>query len=465
MRLSLLLALFILGVSVPVLAQDNKIYSLEDCIEYALENNEQLSIAGYDRDISDAQVGEVRAQGLPQINGFANYTNNLEVQTSFITDFISPAIYGVLLEENLLPDGTQIPEPQTFPAQFGTDNIGQVGLSATQLIFNGSYFVGLQAARTVRELSRRQEERTQIDVISNVSRAYYLVLVTRENLELLGANFSRLDTLLYETTLLYENGFAEKIDINRIQIQRNNVKTQLQNTADMLITSVSILKFQMGMPLDEQLRLSGDLKQFSFEPIVTSQVEFTPVDRIEYKILKTNEKLTQLNIKNYRSQYLPTLNANFDLGYTAGTASTGDMFNFDGDTWFKYNSWGLALNIPIFDGMYKRYKNQQNKIQLSQIQLGLRQTTNNIKQEVQTSNIQYNNAIRNMDTQEENMDLAREVYEVSVVKYEEGLGSNLEVIEADTSLKEAQTNYYNALYDAIIAKIDLLKALGRLHKS
>jgi len=458
-----ILSFIILFPSFFLFGQEPLEYTLDECIEYALENNEQLKIASLENQISEAKVGETLSIGLPQVTASAGVTNNIEIQRAFIEDFISPAVYGVLIENGLLPPETPIPEPQTFAAAFAAKNTGQLGLNASQLIFDGSYFVGLEAARKLKEQTKEQEVKTRIDVIEAVAKAYYLVLVTSENLELLGSNYSRLDSLLNDTQQLYESGFAEKIDVNRIQIQFNNVETDLKNRTESLITAISLLKFQMGMPISQPLKLEDELSELEFDPIDLTALDFNPNERIEYKILQTQEELQNINVRYFKAQYVPNLYLNFGAGWVAGQQDLGDLMTFNDETWFNYANIGLTLNIPIFDGLYKRYKNQQNRLTIQQIQQSKKQTQNSISREVQTLMINYDNAVRNMEIQEENMGLAEEVFDVTRLKFQEGLGTNLEVVEADNALKEAQNRYYLALYDAIIAKIDLRKALGRIN--
>lgn len=445
-------------------AQEEARFSLEDCINYALENNENLQIAKLENDIAVTQINETLARGLPQVDGTVGITKNFRIQTSFIQDFISPAVYGVLVDESLLPDGAGPGELQTFPAAFGTNYTGQAGITARQLLFDGSYFVGLKAARTVKLLSQRQENQTKVEIVETVSKAYYLVLITKENLEFLGRNFSTIDTLLNETNAMYENGFAEKIDVSRIKIQHNNLRTSLKNNTELLITSMNILKMQMGMPVETPLTLSGDLSSVSLTPIEVNR-EGALEQRPEYAVLQTNKDLLALNVKNYQSQYVPNLYANYNLGWTAGTNSFSDLSNFDSQTWFRYSNLGVSLSIPIFDGLSKRSLIQRNKIQMNQIDQNISQLRNNVNREILESEINVNNSIRTVETESENVTLAEEVYNVSKIKYQEGLGSNLEVVQANTEFKEAQTNYLNALYEAATAQIELKKALGILYKN
>ncbi len=460
----ILLLLLIATTLLRAEAQEEARFSLEDCINYALENNENLQIAKLENDIAVTQINETLARGLPQVDGNVGINRNFRVQTSFIEDFISPSVYGVLVDENLLPDGAGPGELQTVPAAFGTNYTGQAGITARQLLFDGSYFVGLKAARTVKLLSQRQENQSKVEVVEAVSKAYYLVLITRENLEFLGRNFSTVDTLLNETNAMYENGFAEKIDVSRIKIQHNNLKTSLKNNTELLITTMNILKMQMGMPVEAPLVLSGDLSSVSLTPIEVTR-EGALEQRPEYAVLQTNKDLLALNVKNYQSQYVPNLYANYNFGWTSGTNTFGDLTNFDNQTWFRYSALGVSLSIPIFDGLSKRSLIQRNRIQMLQIDQNISQLRNNVNREILESEINVNNSIRTVEAESENVTLAEEVYNVSKIKYQEGLGSNLEVVQANTEFKEAQTNYLNALYEAATAQIELKKALGILYKN
>ncbi|MBC6409572.1 MAG: TolC family protein [Ekhidna sp.] len=441
-------------------AQESIGMSLDDCIKYAIEHNEQLEIARLENDISETQIKETLAGGFPEIDGSIEGTRNFSIQVTPIPDFISPSVYQVLVDENLVNDEQR--EFGTFPAAFGTDWNGKAGLSVSQLIFDGSFFVGLQAARTVKELSKKKEIQEKVDVIENVSKAYYLVLVSVKNLEFVARNFATVDTLYNETSALYENGFAEKIDVSRLKIQHNNLKVSLKNNTELLITSYNLLKFQMGMPLSERITLTDELTDELISSVQTDQ-EGDYTIRPEYGVLQTNKNLIALNIKNFRSQYIPNLYADYKFGWNSGTDTFAELTDFN-DQWFKYSNLGLTLSIPIFDGFAKRANIQRNKIQMDQIQLNIDQFENNANREVIEARIKLENAKRSIEAQKENVALAQEVYNVTRIKYQEGVGSNFEVVETNTDLKESQTNYLNAVYEGITSQIELKKALGILNK-
>lgn len=460
----LFILFFITSVFWGVFGQEVLSLSLDECIDYALDNNEQLTIAKLENDVAKTQIDETLARGLPQINGNIGITRNFNVQVNPIPDFISPSVYGVLINENLINEGDRPAEFGIVPAAFGTDYAGQAGINASQLIFDGSFFVGLQAARTVKELSRVQQKQTEVEVVQSVSMTYYSVLIAQENLEFLGANFATIDTLLNETQAMYENGFVEKIDVSRLRIQHNNLKTELKNSTDLLINSVNLLKFQMGMPVSQRIKLKDDLSNVE-EIIRTDDGVEIYLNRPEYDVYQANLLLTDLNVKNFKSQYLPNLYASFNYGWNSGSSTFGDLMNINDETWFNYSNLGVSMAIPIFDGLTKRANIQRNKVQRKQIEEGLEQFKNNVNREVQESEIKLQNAKRNLESQEENVTLAEEVYDVTKIKYQEGVGANLDVVQANTSFKEAKTNYLNALFDVITSQIELKKALGILYNN
>ncbi|MEQ8926282.1 MAG: TolC family protein [Fulvivirga sp.] len=437
--------------------------SLQECIDYALANNATIKNAKLDREIADRQVKQTIADGLPQINGNIDLAYNFNIQTTPIPDFISPSVYGVLFQESVIPQ-RDLGDPQVFPAQFGTKYSGSATLSLEQMIFNGSYFVGLQAARTFTELSRKDHIKSEIDIVEAVTKAYYSVMVTQERQELVNKNYYRLDSLLKETSALYDNGFAEKIDVNRVKVQFNNIKVEFDNFQRTLDLTKAILKFQMGMPQDQPVNVPMKLKDVQFDLITEDEFsDFNYGNRIEYSQLQTNKDLVELDAKNTRVQYLPSIDLYGRIGATSGAQATSDLFNFN-DNWFELGVVGVRMNLPIFDGFRKHNIIQQKKIQAEQIDNSFVQLKNSIDLEIKQSSINYDRSVDNMVLQKENMELAEEVYNVSKIKYQEGVGSSIEVTNADADYKEAQTNYYDALYSALIAKVELEKAYGQLNK-
>ena len=435
--------------------------TLAEAIEYAQKNNQQIQSAHLEFEKSKAKVSEYLADGYPQVNGSADLGYNYKIPTTFIPDFISPSIYGVLFEEGVIPS-RPLPDPEVFPAQFGTKYSGRAIIDLSQMVFDGSFFVGLKASRTFTELSRKDHIKTTIDVVAAVKKAYYMVLVNGERLELLEKNYNRLDTLLYETSIMEQNGFAEKIDVSRIQVQFNNLKVAKSNATVGLKLSKDLLKFQMGMPMNEELELTDNLETIQYKALEEDFSEgFKYENRIEYSTLQTNFDLTGIDIKYTKVQYMPRIDLYANIGASYGTSSFNNMFAF-GDSWFGLGTVGLRLNVPIFDGFKKRSIIQQKQFQQKQVEQSMELVKNKIDFEKLQSEANLSTSIENLRAQRENMALAEDVYRITKIKYEEGVGSNIEVLDADASYKEAQTNYYAALYDALIASVDVETAYGKL---
>ena len=443
----ILVLIFAIGASESVRGQALEM-DLEQCLEYAYEHNQTLLNAQLEIEQQNAFVGETISEGLPQINA------NLELQKNIVllTQFLPPEFDF----ENEFPDDEPV------PAQFGTDYIGNASVGLTQLIFKGSYFVGLKAARTYKELSTKDHIKTKIDVSETVTKAYYNVLVTKELLKQLEANYNRLDTLLRETTLMYENGFAEKIDVNRVTVEKNNLETSLKNQKRLYVISYQLLKFQMGMPLDQEIAVKETIADLEIDYMRQLDVQASYSRRIEFSRLQTQQRLQELNMKNFQVQYLPEISFFGNFGWNAGTFQFDRLMRFNGNNWFNFQNFGVRATIPIFDGLYKSYKVQQTRIELEQINNNITMMKNNIDLEVQNTRTSLMNSIDNARNQEANMGLAEEVYNTTKIKYQNGVGSNLELIEADNAYVTAQANYYTALYDAFVALVDYQKALGIL---
>ncbi len=425
--------------------------SLQECIDYALKNNTMAKNAALENRISKARVGEILADGLPQINGSAEIMYNYLIPTQFIP-----------VDENF-PFGDVPPGADVIPLRFSVDYLANASVTLEQMVFDGSYFVGLKAARTYTDLARKDQIKTEIDVIENVTKAYYSVLINMERKELVETNYRRLDSLLIETQAMYENGFAEKIDVNRIKVEFNNIMVDKKRVEQGYAVSYVLLKYQMGMPVQEVVVLTDQLRDIELELLDYEKETFSYDQRIEYSQLMTNYDLAKLDVKNFEVMYIPKLSVFGNIGANTGAIEFADLFNF-GDRWFGLGGVGVRLNVPIFDGLRKSRQIQQRKIQVEQIENAFDEMRNRIEMEIIQSKADLESNLMSLELQKENMELAAEVYNITKIKYQEGVGSNLEVVDADSAYKTAQNNYYNALFDVLITRVDIDKAYGRLKK-
>ncbi|MFT6867229.1 MAG: outer membrane protein [Cyclobacteriaceae bacterium] len=448
---------------------DDAVFDMQQCIDYAVEHSTDMKNAILDEQSADSKVRETIGIGLPQVNGSVSVQKSPTLQR-FYGQYSPNSTIGPTADQALQAG---INDGDVFAAEnfFQLKGAGDANLSINQLIFNGSYIVGLQASNTYKELSIKQKIKTKGDVTSDVAKSYFNVLINQDRLRLFEANLARLDTLYHNTVEMQKSGFAEQIDVDRLKVSLNNLKSEQENVKNLNILSMRLLKFQMNYPLDQQLKLSGSIEDVLSMSIGEIREDVAYMDRPDYQVLMTNRKLQELNIKNKYAEALPSIGAFATLGYSTQSPTFTGLFstesNFSAvsgigpDQWYKYSTVGLRLSWNLFSGMQRSFQIQQEKIELEKLENNIDQFEYAINMEVKEAALTLENALQKFEVQKENTELAERIFRITQLKYEEGVGSNFEVVEADSALKEAQTNYYNSLFEAIIAKIDLNMALGR----
>ena len=416
--------------------------SLKQAIDYALSHQSAILNAGIDEEIAKNTVRQTVGIGLPQVSTNFNFQDYLKVPTSLLPG----EVFG--------QPGTQI------PVQFGVKYNSSVGIELNQMIFDGSYIVGLQASKTYKELSVRNSTRTRIETVVAVTKAYYSALVSAEQLGLVDANLSQLSKSLNDTEALFKNGFAEKIDVDRLQVLKNNLETERENVTRLLVVNVDLLKFQMGMPITASLELTDKIGDVRSESVQLSTADTTVYKRrIEYSLLETQRKLDELDFKRYKSQFLPTLKGFASANKSFQSNDFSDLYSRN----FPTSVIGLTFSWNLINGGQRIYQMRNAKLAIRKTDNNIFNLKNGIAQEVSTTQKMYVNSLRSVENQERNLGLAREILRVTRIKYEQGVGSSLEVTTAETSLKEAQNNYINALYDLLINKVNLEKATGQIN--
>jgi len=460
LRKSIFIFLVLPGLLALELSAQVRTFSANEAIQFALENSQLVRNAKLDTDIAAAKVQETIGIGLPQISGSASVLHYPQIQKFVLENTPGTPFF-------ISPDAFKGAPAINAPIAFGLalENSLTGNIQASQLLFNGNYLVGLKASKTYQELSAKQLKQARTSIAEQVSKTYYSILVNNEKARLLDLNLSRLDSTCREIRVLFKNGFAEQIDVNRLEVALNNLKSEKQKTIRLLQLARYGLKLQMGMPVGDSLVLTGKLDEVNPDSLQAfgGTVEYSR--RIEYSTLQTQKALTALDLKNVQAGYYPTLVAIANLGVNSAASKFSNLSNFNEK--FRYapfSFFGLNLSVPVFDGLQKKYKAEQSRINMMKISNGMKQLENVIDFEVKQANINLANAFESYAIQKRNLKLAEEVVRVSKVKYRQGVGSNLEVTNAESSLKESQTNYYTALYDFIIAKIDLDKAQGQLLK-
>ena len=293
-------------------------FSLREAVDYAVKNHFNIRNAQLDILNAEARVNEIKGIGLPQINGNFGYTNNFIIQRIFI-----PA-------RTFDPTA---PEGSVIAAQFGVKNAGQAGIGLSQILFDGSYLLGLKAADVYKELSKKALVQTKQQSAENVTKAYYSILVNEERLKLLNLNIGRLDSLLHDTKAMNVQGFVEKIDVQRLEVQRSNLNIETQNVERLQELSYYLLKFQMGKKVNDIVILTDKLSNINVNELMPeNEVDLKYTNRIEYSILQTQDRLAQLDLRNQKSAYLPKVTLTSNFNYSTGRPQFFDLFT---QPWFN----------------------------------------------------------------------------------------------------------------------------------
>jgi outer membrane protein len=416
-------------------------YTLEEAIAYALENNIQVKNARFDEYIAAAQVKEVVATGLPQVSGSGELQYFIELPTTILPPEFNPG------------------SNEALEAKFGFPWQSTFGLSVSQLVFDGTFFLGVQAAKTFKELSAKSAAQTREETALAVSQAYVQALIAQEQADLIQANLDRVRRLYEETKALNEAGFAEEIDVDRLQINLNNLELEQQRISRYIVLSKDMLKFQMGMSIEQDIALSEQVEDLAAKPTETQALqEVDPSQRIEYSLLRTQQEIENYNLRRIRAGYYPSLYAFGNYQFNAQR----NEFNFfdSNESWFPISVVGLNLSVPIFDGLRKHRQMEQSRLELKKIENQFEQLENSISLEVKSANNDLLNAYNNLESLTKNRELAQKVYRTARIKYKEGVGSSLELNEAENDLKQAESNYLSGLYEYLSARLELQKAKG-----
>lgn len=441
-----LLALYVASLSpIALKAQDSQGLTLDMAIEQALQEN--IEIKNAKLEIVDAEylIVERRAWGLPQISANVNFQQYFQVPKQPLPEPF------VLLIQSLNP-GQEVNREASF---FLKNNFSPT-VSAETVLFDGTYFTGLQAARAYKKYAMREFETKIKQVTESVTDAYLPVVLLQENIQLLEKNIESLQKIVEETQALFENGFVEKLDVDRQLLSLANLEVEYDNLKHQYEGALNGLKLTIGIPQSTSLGIESELEDLMLSDIEQWQSEKPIVEvRPEFQLAQTGIELNEMNVKNFRAGYLPSIRlfGSYSQNYQ------GD--NFKDGFWAPTGVFGFRVNIPIFDGLDKKAKIGRAKIDLEQAQNQMYQLKNLIHVEVETGKEALIGAQKRYDNQLSNLELAERIYETTLIKYKEGVGSSLEIIQAEQSLYDTQRNYLNALYDYVKAGLDLKYALGK----
>ena len=422
-----------------VFAQTNpESISLEEAILFGEQNNRNIQNASFEIQKSYKDKWSTYAEGLPQISARANYQNFLELPTSLIPAQFFGGIDGEFAE-----------------VQFGTPQTMDAGITVKQLIFDGSYIVGLAASKIFLKISENIFEKTLLEVRKNIVTTYSSVLLTRENIIFLEKNIKSLKSNLNELHQLFRNGFEEEESVEQLRLTLSGVETQLRYAKNLEQITLNMLKLLLGFPTKSNLTLSDTLEKMTNDSLFKMAKVDNPnlKNNIDIKIAENNLLSETLLYRYERSKSLPRLSAFLDGNYTGNS----DTFSFTrpGQKWFGAALFGINLQIPVFSSLRRSALSQKAKIAVSQAETSLVETQERVFIEMQAAENEYQLAVENYFTNKENLALANRIEGKNQIKYFEGIASSFELREAQLQLYSAQNNYIKAIQNVIQKKISL----------
>lgn len=425
-------------------------FTLEEAVEYAETNHISIQKSRLDIEDAEYQIKEILARAIPTINGNVEYQRFVQLPTQILPE-------GSFFEGD--PDQGIPPNPEEdLEVQFGVKNALNAGLNFNATLFDGSVFVGIQASRLARELAASQIGVTQRDVRDQVYKAYFSVLIAKRNEDILRKNVDNLRQTLHETTEMYKSGFMEKLDVDRLEYSLSNLEMELENVGNLIYSTKNILKLQMGFPMADSLEVVQSLDDFmdrqSAVTLLSEDYDFN--NRPEAHPLAISKELREMDIKQLRFGYIPTLVvfANYNQVLQANKLTDGK--------WFPSSVVGASLSVPIFDGRDRAMKINRAKVRLQHHLLDIENSRRAFQLEVDNARNDFMTDLNKVTDSEENLELAESIYEVAQIKFREGVGSSVEMYQAESTFYQAQGRYINALYDFMVSKSNLEKALGKL---
>jgi len=443
-------------------AQEIKKFSLKEAQQYAIENNYQIKNARIDIEIAKQRVKENTAIGLPQINIQASYNYFMDIPTTLMPNFLTPAIIMVdtMIFDLTAPDS--LPSDWgNFEVKFGTPHNATLGGTISQLLFSGQYLVGLQAAKAYESLTYTTFAKSEIEIKDAVAKCYFPVMIIKENKIYLDSTLASMKKMLYETEEYYKSGFVEDTDVDQLKLMIADMETALVNIDNQLKIAINMLKFILGLKSNDQIEITENLHGLltSIDNIYTLSSGFEFKNHIDYNILKKSERLNYLQMKLAKSAFYPTLSAFYSYQQNA----LREKFNFfDKDQpWFPTQILGFQLDIPVWSSGMRKYKVNQAKLELEKIKVQDMQLQQKLNLDLETGRSAFNNAYLIYTNRLKNIDLAEKIHQKTEIKYKEGLSSSLDLSQSYNQYLNSEVNYLSSVLDLLIKKSDLDKLLTK----
>jgi outer membrane protein len=462
MKQWIMLLTVLFGAFSQLKAQQRYELTVKEAVDLAFKNLTDVKNAQLDYRIQEAQNKEITGRALPQISGNVGANHYIELPKILFPDATATAVYGILKQEGVKDQNgnpiTNVPDPTMRQVSFQQPWNLTGGLTLQQLLFQPDVFVGLKARQTALNLSKEQLELVKERVKDSAYKKFYAILIAEKQLFFLNEGVNRLQKLYNDDSVMFKNGFVERLDLDKVQVQLTNLQTTRNIVDNSVKLAYAALKFSLGLSQKDTVVIKEELSISKVKEGILDE-SFSYTDRPEIRVLENAKKLQQLDLKRYQLGYLPTVAA--QANYTVN--GMGQKFFTDKNTtWIRSSFVGVNINVPIFDGFQRKSKVQQSKFNVEKADNSLTYVKQAIDFEQVVLKETLKNSLLNLDAQQRNMELAERVFNTTKIKFQEGLGSSFEVLQADADYQTAQANYFSSLYNAIVAKISYQRSLGKL---
>ncbi|MEE9373508.1 MAG: TolC family protein [Saprospiraceae bacterium] len=446
-------------------ANTQSLFTVEESIHYALQNHVSMRLADMKGDDAEWAYKEGLAIGLPKITLDTRYNFSYIRPKVVIEDFISPILVNVLNQTSLAPElvGFGSDSPTTVEAAFTRKHQVTAGLNMSVFVFNGNYLKGLKVGKMFMDLARKQKILTEQQIKSNVTNAFNNVIVTKKNMTTIDNNISNVDKLLKETKALYKNGFVEALDVDRLLLSKEILQSEKLKLTRLEEVSKNVLKFQMAYPLNQPIEIVENLEK-DVDIILLNNIDLKDeIDlskRPEHSLLQEAIILDEADLNRIKKAYLPSVYASASL---EESLQRDGLFNSQESGWLPNGTIGLKANIPIYDGGDTRAKIQRKKIVLEKRELELSEFNRSLVLQIFNARTELINSKSNLVSAKRTLELSQKIYNKTQIKYTNGVGSSLELTQAENGLYDAQANYINSMYDILVAQSALDIATGEIN--
>jgi outer membrane protein len=410
--------------------------TLQECIDYALSNRPGVKQALLDQEIGETDIKSALSGWLPQINGTGTANHNFKQQSSQLTN-----------------------NGQTSLITVGAKNTSSFILQADQQFLNAGLIQASKSAKYYRQQYRQTTENTKINTIVDVSKAYYDVLTSKEQLNIISENIARLEKQLKDASAQYEAGLVDKTDFQRAQISLSNSKADRKRTEELLKYKYAYLKELIGYSAEKPFALSvTSTSEMEQDIAIDTNSAMNYQDRVEYRLLQTQRELQKITTNYNKLSYMPTLSGFYNYGFNYQNQTISGLY----DQNFPSSVVGLKLSVPIFLGGKRTQEIRKSQLQERRIDLDLLNTKNQINTQYEQALATYKANLNDLNTNKANVELSRSVYNTVKLQYDEGIKAYLDLMTAETDLRTAQINYLNSLYSLLSSKLDVKQALGTI---